>query len=840
VGRGWLVFVATCLTLGLLSSLPLRLSAVQSPPAAVTPVSASSASAADALDRRALLGRYCITCHNERLRAAQLALDTVDVTNVAANAAVWEKVVRKLRSGVMPPTGAPRPDQAIVEALAASLERSLDQVAIDRPDPGRPASVHRLNRAEYRNAVRDLLALDIDVAALLPPDSASYGFDNIGDVLGLSPMLLDRYLSAARKISSVAVGSRSTAPTTDTFRVPSDLTQDGTIADQPFGTRGGIVIPYNFPLDGDYDIRLRLARESVTDAISGLRGSHQIEVTVDSQRVQLFTLVDGKPLPASDQTSLRNDEATPPAPGRSRRDAGFYGDDTARVADAGLQLRLAVKAGPRVVRVAFIQHPSVEIETVRKPFLRAAPENGDSHGHPYLNAVTISGPFNPGGADATPSRDRIFSCRPGGRLDESRCASQILAALARRAYRRPITAADTDDLLAFFREGQSHGGFEAGIELALVRLLVGPSFLFRTEVEPANVTPGSAYRISDLELASRLSFFLWSSIPDEELLTLASGGTLRQPAVLEAQVRRMLGDLRAEALVQNFAGQWLYLRNVPTVLPDRRLFPDFDENLRQAFRRETELFFASVLREDRGALELLTANYTFVNERLARHYGIPDVYGERFRRVTFADGTRGGLLGQGSILTVRSYANRTSPVLRGVWILENILGSPPPPPPPDVPALKDTSADGKVLSMRERMVQHRRNPACASCHSRMDPLGLPMESFDAVGRLRQQGESNEPLDVSGALPDGTRFEGVAGLRQALLSHSGEFVTTLTEKLLTYALGRGVEYYDAPAIRRITHDAERDGYRLSALILGIVRSAPFQMRRAALGMEPERQ
>jgi mono/diheme cytochrome c family protein len=839
VGRMRVVLVGVCLTLGVPASLPVRLSAAHLAGASVSASTTTSSSAADATERRALLGRYCITCHNERLRTAQLALDSVDLADVSANAALWEKVVRKLRSGVMPPAGSPRPDRATVEALAGALEQSLDRASLERPDPGRPASVHRLNRAEYRNAVRDLLGLDIDVATLLPPDSASYGFDNIGDVLSLSPMLLDRYLSAARKISSVAVGSRSNAPTTDTFRVPSDLTQDGTIADQPFGTRGGIVIRYNFPLDGEYDIRIRLARESVTDAISGLRGSHQIEVSLDSERIQLFTLVDGKPISSGDQDAATTAAITPAGASRSRRDAGFYGDDAARVADAGLQLRVAVKAGPRLVRVAFIQHSSVEIETVRKPFLRAAPENGDSHGQPYLNAVTISGPFNGREANDTPSRQRIFVCRPDQRADEIRCATQILTRLARQAYRRPATAGDTDDLLAFFREGQSHGGFDTGIELALVRLLVGPSFLFRTELEPANVA-GSAYRISDLDLASRLSFFLWSSIPDDQLLDLAIRGTLRQPAVLEAQVRRMLKDPRAEALIQNFAGQWLFLRNVPTVLPDRRLFPDFDDNLRDGFRRETELFFGSVLREDRGALELLTADYTFVNERLARHYGIPGVYGDRFRRVTFDDGVRGGLLGQGSILTVRSYANRTSPVLRGVWILENILGSPPPPPPPNVPALKDTSADGRVLSMRERMVQHRRNPACAACHARMDPLGLPMESFDAVGRLRQRSESNAPLDVSGALPDGTTFEGVAGLRQALLSHSGEFVATLTEKLLTYALGRGVEYYDAPAIRRITRDAERDDYRLSSLILEIVRSTPFQMRRAAAGVEPQRQ
>lgn len=779
---------------------------------------------------RTLIARYCVTCHNDRLRTAQLTLEHLDPAEAPADASVWEKVIRRLRAGAMPPTGSPRPDPAGVSHLVATLEHTIDRAAIARPHPGRPAAVHRLNRAEYRNAIRDLLAVDVDVADLLPPDSGSFGFDNIGDVLGLSPLLLERYLSAARRISSVAIGSASIAPTTDTFPVPSDLTQDTTAPGQPFGTRGGLVIPYTFPLDGAYDIRLRLARESVTDAVTGIRGRHDIDVTIDGARVRRFTLVDGRL--QHDDGSLAPVEPATSLKAGSRRDLGFYGDDVARVADEGLRVRVSVQAGPRVVGVAFARHSAVEIESTRQPFLRAAPENGDSHGAPYLNSVAITGPFNGTAGGNTPSRRRILICQPSANAADVACARRILSTVARRANRRPVTPADVDDLMAFFQEGRASGGFDAGIELAVARLLVGPAFLLRTELDPPNAKPGSVHAVSDVALASRLSFFLWSSIPDDELLTLADRGRLRDPRTLEQQVRRMLADPKAHALVENFVGQWLYLRNVPHVRPDRQLFPDFDENLRQAFRRETELFVESLLREDRPAIELLTANYSFINERLAKHYGVRGVYGERFRRVTFEDGVRGGLLGHGSILTVRSYANRTSPVLRGVWILENILGAPPPPPPPNVPALTDTDKNGQVLSMRERMVQHRRNPACAACHAKMDPLGLPLEQFDAVGRLRVRGESNEPLDLSGALPNGTAFTGVTGLRHALVTHADEFLATVTEKLLTYALGRGLEYYDAPAVRGIITGAADTDHRFSSLIVGIVKSTPFQQRQTA--------
>jgi hypothetical protein len=788
-------------------------------PSSIHQVSAQSSSrAAEAASHRAVLNKYCVTCHNDRLRTAELTLQNADLVDLGRNAALWEKVVRKLRGSAMPPAGSPRPDTATYDAVAAFLEEGLDEAAATKPNPGRPAAFHRLNRTEYRNVIRDLLALDIEVASLLPPDAASYGFDNIGDVLGVSPALLDRYVSAGRKISRLAIGNPGTPPATETYRVSSDLTQDDRLDGLPWGTRGGTRFQHHFALDGEYELKLRLARESVADVISDLNEPNQIEVTLDGERVAVLTV--GEELLTRKQS------------GRGSRGAGFMGDDYLRTADENLQARFAAKGGTHWVGVAFVKRTSAEIEGIRKPFMRAAPENGDSHGQPYLSTVTIAGPFNPTGPGDTPSRRRIFDCRPATASEEPRCARQILGTLARRAYRRPVADAELQDLLDFYRQGRSNGSFDAGIELALNRLLVSPSFLFRIQQDPSGVAPGSPYRVSDLELASRLSFFLWSSIPDDRLLDLAERGRLRDRAVLEGEVRRMLADPRSDALVTNFAGQWLYLRNVGAVLPDRRLFPDFDENLRRAFKRETELFFDSIVREDRNVLDLLTADYTFLNERLARHYGIPNIYGDHFRRVTIADPNRRGLLGQGSILTVRSYPNRTSPVLRGVWILENILGAPPPPPPPNVPDLKEKTAEGRVLSMRERMAEHRENPGCAVCHARMDPLGLPMENFDAVGRWRTRSESEGAIDASGGLPDGTTFDGVAGLRDALLKHSDEFVSTLAEKLLTYALGRGIEYYDGPAIRGIVREAAKNDNRFSSIVLGIVNSQPFLMRRSA--------
>ena len=771
-------------------------------------------------EQRALLDRYCVTCHNQRLRTAELTLDTVDVTDVGAHPEIWEKVVRKLRAGAMPPAPRPRPDAATYETFTAWLETELDRAAADRPNPGRTETLHRLNRSEYHNVIRDLLALEVDVAALLPADDGSYGFDNIAGVLGMSPTLLERYLWAAKKISRVAVGRPAPSPTAETFRLATDLTQDVRVDGLPFGTRGGTRFDYTFPEDAEYVFRVRLGRDA-SGTLKTFDTPHQLEVSLDGEPLRTFVV------------------GEPPPDGVERR-SPEYREHLARQRgiDAEWEVRSPVRAGPHTVQVTFHQKTSAYAETLRQPFLRpyTSITGGDTRYQPYVGNVTIAGPFEASGArpvDETPSRDRIFVCRPtpGAAADEARCARQIFATLARRAYRRPVTERDLGVLLDFYGEGHAEGGFEAGIELGLRRLLASPEFLFRVARDPAGVEPGAPYRISDLELASRLSFFLWSSIPDAALLDVAIAGTLHVPAVLEAQTRRMLEDRRAGALVENFAGQWLYLRNVRALTPDEDRFPDFGEALRLAFQRETELFFESILREDRSVLEFLSADYTFVNERLARHYGIPNIYGTHFRRITLPDDTRRGLLGHGSILTATAYPTRTSPVLRGKWVLENLLGTPPPLPPPDVPSLEETTAAGKTLSMREAMEQHRANPVCASCHRLMDPPGFALEQFDAVGRYRTRSEANTLIDASGVLPDGTVFEGAAGLRDALLGRPDLFVTTVTEKLLTYALGRGVEYYDAPAIRAITRAAALDEHRFSSLILGVIESPPFQMRRA---------
>ena len=766
-----------------------------------------------------LLDRYCLTCHNTRLRTADLALDTVDVSDVGAHPEIWEKVVRKLRAGAMPPAARPRPDSDTYAAFTTWLETELDRVAAARPNPGRTDTFHRLNRSEYHNVIRDLLALEVDVAALLPADDGSYGFDNIAGVLGMSPTLLERYLSAARKISRLAVGRPAPSATAETFRLATDLTQDLRVDGLPFGTRGGTRFTYTFPEDAEYAFQVRLGRDA-SGTLKIFNTPHQLEVSLDGRPLQTFVV----------------GEARPEDVERSSPEYRQY-LVRQRTIDEGWEVRVPVRAGPHTVQVTFHQKTSAYAETLRQPFLRpyTSITGGDTRYQPYVGSVTIAGPFEASGsgpAGGTPSRERIFVCHPPrGDLDaESRCARQILSTLARRAYRRPVEERDLDVLLAFYDDGYADGGFEAGIELGLRRLLASPEFLFRVERDPADLEPGTPYRISDLELASRLSFFLWSSIPDDALIDVAVAGALHEPGVLEAQTRRMLADDRANALVENFAGQWLYLRNVSSLTPDEDRFPDFGESLRLAFKRETELFFESVLREDRSVLDFLTADYTFINERLARHYGIPNIYGSHFRRVTMPDDTRRGLLGQGSILAATAYPTRTSPVLRGKWVLDNLLGTPPPLPPPDVPSLEETTAAGAALSMREAMEQHRANPVCASCHQLMDPPGFALEQFDAVGRYRTRNESNTPIDASGMLPDGTRFDGAAGLRNALLARPDLFVTTLTEKLLTYALGRGVEYYDAPAIRAITGAAAAEGHHMSSLILGVVKSPPFQMRR----------
>ncbi len=768
---------------------------------------------------RALLDRYCVTCHNDRLRTADLALDTLDLEHVGEAPEVWEKVVRKLRAGVMPPSGRPRPDQPAYDGLATWLETALDRAARANPDPGRTEPFHRLNRAEYQNAIRDLLALDIDITARLPPDDASYGFDNIAGVLKMSPTLMDRYLSVSRHISRVAVGRPVASQNVDTFRIRPDYPQDRRLEGLPFGTRGGTRIRHTVPVDATYLIQVRLSRRAGNGAnedVPRFDESHDLELSVDGARVALFTL------------------AGDPAPTGERVDPN-YGDAKRNDLDASWKVRLPLEAGPREIQVTFLaRSPVVDDTQARLPFERPI-HYSDQRRQPYLGEVVIIGPFDTTGPGDTPSRRRIFLCQPkeadaGQRSDDTSCAQTILTSLARRAYRRPVADADLEPLLAFYQEGHASGGFDEGIQRALEFLLVSPDFLFRVERDPEAVLPNTAYRVSDLELATRLSFFLWSSIPDAELLDLAVQGELRRPAELERQVRRMLADPRSSALVSNFAAQWLFLRNLPALTPDPRLFPDFDEGLREAMRLETELFVESIIREDRNVTEFLTADYTFVNERLARHYGIPHVQGSYFRRITVLGGTRGGLLGQASILTVTAYPHRTSPVLRGKWVLENILGTPPPPPPPDVPPLEVTPGAAQALSMRERMAQHRSSPTCAACHAIMDPPGLSLEQFDAVGRWREVDASFAPIDATGALPDGTTFDGMAGLRQALLSRPEQFISTLSEKMLTYALGRGVEYYDAPALRAILEDAARDDYRFSSLVLGIVNSTPFQMRR----------
>ncbi len=773
---------------------------------------------------QAVLNRYCVTCHNTRLQTAGLALDTMDPARVGGHPAAWEKVVRKLRTGAMPPAGRPRPDRAAYAAVASALETALDRIAAAAPEPGR-TTVHRLNRREYANAVRDLLALEIDGAALLPADNADLGFDNMADILSVSPALLDRYIFAARKISRLAVGDPSIEPTTEIYALPSMRFQDRRMSeDLPFGSRGGIAIRHNFPLDGEYDVRIRLRRQ-LYDYVRGLQNRQQLEVRLDGERVAAFTIggAPGTPPPRTFAGAVLGDRAW---------------EEYALHADEHLEVRIAARAGPRVLGVSFVQGRS-ERDGVLQPRatgkVLAVAERWSSPSEApeaAVDQVGIAGPFNATGPGETPTRRRLFVCDPAAGADEAACAREILSTVARRAWRRPVTSRDLDTLLAFYETGRSAGGFETGIQRSLESVLVDPEFLFRIEREPAGAPAGTIHPISDLELASRLSFFLWSSIPDDELLDVAARGALRDPDVLEGQVRRMLADARAHALVDGFALQWLALRTLPSVVPTPELFPEWDDNLRESFRRETELFVASQVRENRSLLDLVRADYTFVNERLARHYGIPNVYGSRFRRVTFGDDdVRGGLLGHGSILTVTSYPTRTSPVLRGHWLLQHLLGAPPPPPPPDVPALPDRGEGGRPASVRERLEQHRDNPVCAACHAPMDPLGFALEHFDAIGKWRATGEGGDPIDASGVFPDGTAFQGLAGLKAVLLSRREQFVQTVTEKLTTYALGRGLEYYDMPAVRRIMREAESDEYRWSDLVLGIVESTPFQMRRS---------
>ena len=776
---------------------------------------------------RDVLDTYCVRCHNDKLKTAGLSLQTRDLGTVGQDAEVWEKVVRKLRGGMMPPPGRPRPERTTYDGVRAWLETALDRDAAGAPNPGRAVALHRLNRTEYKNVIRDLLALDVDVTEFLPPDDSAFGFDNNAGLLKVTQTGMEQYLRAARKISRLAIGASAPPAGSEIFRISPDLPQYEHVEGLPFGTHGGTLIRYTFPLDGEYEFAMMLhcantrgGDENCADGSSGFPDDQEMVLLIDGDQVQSFEF----------KSTPRND----------RYGSDYGGAHDSRPETERLKVRVPVKAGAHEVGVTFRRLPAVETvqRSYRLPFSKPLLDRGADRAMQitvlHLSEVAISGPFDATGASDTPSRRAVFVCRPTAPSNETACAKTILATLARRAYRRPVTDADVQPLLGFYTQERRGGaGFESGIEFALRALLTSREFWFRVEKDPVNAAPNTVYRISDLDLASRLSFFLWSSIPDEELLTLAAGGKLKDPAVLERQVRRMLADARAAVFTRNFTEQWLTLRQLAVKTPSVADFPDFDQTLRQAFQQETALFVDSIIREDRGALELLDADYTFVNARLARHYGIPNVGGSEFRRVSLSAGNpHRGLLGQGSVLLVTSHPTRTSPVKRGKWILEQILGTPPPPPPPNVPELEEQKPTvTKALTMRERMAEHRANPYCAGCHSMLDPMGFALENFDPIGRFRTVDENFLPIDASGVMPDGTKFQGFADFRAALTAYPDRFLLTLTEKLLTYALGRGMKYDDMPTVRAIVRDAAPSSYRFSSIILGIVKSVPFQMRTA---------
>ena len=786
--------------------------------AAPAPQAPVAPAVAHAQEPAAVIAKYCITCHNQKRKVAGLAIDTLDLQQVGNDAEAWEKIARKFRTHEMPPPGAPRPDNATYAALNAHLENALDAAAA-RSAPTARVPVHRLNRTEYANAIRDLLGLEIDARSVLSADDTDQeGFDNVASVLTVSPALLENYLSAARMISRLAVGDTSRKPMVDVFKVERDMVQDERMSeDLPFGSRGGIAVKYQFPVDGEYLIKLELKRQ-LYDYIIGMGEAHQVDIRLDGVLLKRFTIGgEGKGMTTPENFA-----------GNTPGDPEW--DKYMLTADRGLEVRVPVKAGPRVVGVSFVRR-LWESEGILQP-----PQTGFGRttnelyfGYPALKTVSIGGPFNVTGPGESPTRRSLFICTPKDSADEEPCAKKILTSVATRAYRRPVTDAEVKVLLDFYNAGRSEENtFDAGIQRGLERILAAPSFIFRINAPGAERGEGSARPGNDLALASRLSFFLWSSVPDDELRSAAMRGKLSEPAVLEQQVRRMLRDERADALIEGFATRWLELSKLTGVVPDTHLYPEFDENLREAFATETRLFVRDQLRQDKSVIDLLLADYTFANDRLAKHYGIPGVYGSHYRPVKFTDRNRGGLLGQGSVLTVTSYPNRTSVVMRGRWLLANMLGAPPPPPPLDVPALKEPGADGQPKSLRERMEIHRKNPACASCHQRMDPLGFSLENFDAVGKWRVEADG-VAVDPDASLPDGTQFAGISGLRTYLAGNKEDFVRTLSGKLLAYAMGRGIEYHDQPAIRKITRDAAADNYRWSAVILGVVKSQPFISR-----------
>jgi len=789
---------------------------VATPARAVTPV----ASPADAPKHQALVKQYCVGCHNSK--APQPANDPVDLEtarldNLLPHAATWERVLRKLSVRAMPPQGAPHPAEADYTAFTAWLSASLDQSWQGKSTPGRYV-VHRLNRTEYGNAIRDLLALDIDTSELLPSDGADFGFDNIATSLRTSPLLLERYLTAAQRISTMAVGDTTVRPGTTEYSISREFTQSAHIDGLPLGTRGGIQVRHVFPADAEYKLFGRLVR-GVEEGYAGVEGHETPDtfiITIDGEEV--YSAQVGGPKDHEVQAKDMNEAKT--------------------LLDARMTGKVFVTAGPHDVGFTWRERPG-QRQDIWQPALRDSQEVHMIGGLARLKTVGVEGPYDVKGVSPSASREKVFICRPASAADESACAQRIFTNLTRRAYRRPVTAEDVEPPMQFYKQTRdSKGDFDAGVRTGLARILASPSFLYRIEQDAAGVQAGSAHAVNDVELASRLSFFLWSSIPDQTLMDLAVAGKLRQPGVLAGQVRRMIADERANALVNNFVGQWLQLRNLESkVSPDLLMFPDFDDNLRKAFRRETELFFGYILRENRPALELLSADYTFANERLARHYGIPGVYGTRFRQVKLTDPNRRGLLGQGSILSLTSVATRTSPVYRGKFVLATFLNTPPPPPLPNVPALEEAAKGAKSApkTVRETLELHRSSPVCASCHRIIDPPGFALENFNSVGQWREKTENGAPIDAAGVLADGTKVSGPVALRNAILSRPDAFITVLTERIMTYALGRGVEPSDMPVVRSIVRKAGQSNYRLASIVQSIVESAPFQMRTR---LEPE--